>query len=174
MDSSQAKRGITPNGGHNSDEILEDIRHTRERMDHTLDELGDKLQPRHLVEEAVDFFWTKERAMAGKAKQSTAQLGRKVVDEVREHPLPSLLIGAGLIWLLSQQRERAQYGAGYRAEEGPGFKEKAGQALSGAKEKLQHGTESVKEKASEMGQKAREKLGSAFDSTKEKSAEMKD
>ncbi|MBA4148544.1 MAG: DUF3618 domain-containing protein [Verrucomicrobia bacterium] len=181
MDSSKIKRGVTPNGGsHDSDEILSEIRTTRTRMDHTLDELGDKLQPRHLMEDAVDYFWTRERHTADKAKQSVNKMGRKVVDEVREHPLPSLLIGAGVIWLLSQQRERAR-SVDSGEEAGPGLKEKASEALDSAKERLQglkesakESTESMKEKASEVSGKAREKIGSALGTAGEKSSEIKE
>lgn len=186
MDSSEIKRGVRPNG-HDSDEILSDIRITRNRMDNTLNELGDKLQPRHLVEDAVDYFWTREHQAAGKAKESVTKMGRKVVDEVREHPLPSLLIGAGVIWLLSQQRNRtARIESGEEA--GPGLKEKAKEMLGSAKERLQGlkegakgGTESLKEKASgmkekasEVSGKAREKIGSALGAASDKSSEIKE
>ena len=179
MDSNQNQRGIKPNGGsHDSDAILSDIRYTRSRMDHTLDELGDKLQPRHLVEEAVDYFWTREKHMAGKAKQSASQIGHKVVAEVREHPLPSLLIGAGVIWLLSQQRQKERFPEG---DSGPGFKEKAQQMFGAAKEKLHGAGESLKEKASSASEgsreklgSAKEKLGSAWESTREKTSEVKE
>jgi len=189
MDQSQIKRGIKPaTSDDDSEHILSDIRHTRDRMDHTLDELGDKLQPRHLMEEAVDYFWTKERHTGEKAKQSAVKMGRKVIDEVRDHPLPSLLIGAGIVWLLSQQRDK------YREEEygyeegGPGLKEKASQAIGSAKERMREGAESMKERASDVAEaakeklgaakeklgSAREKLGSAVESAKMKSSEMKD
>jgi len=148
-------------------------------MDHTLNELGDKLQPRHLMEDAVDYFWTREHQTADKAKQSVAKMGRKVVDEVREHPLPSLLIGAGVIWLLSQQRRKAG-DLDVGEEEGPGLKEKAREAIGSAKERLKGlkesakgSAESVKEKASEMGGKAKEKIGSALGSASEKSSQVK-
>jgi len=154
-------------------------------MDHTLDELGDKLAPRHLMEEAVDYFWTREHDAAGKAKQSAIKMGRKVVDEVRDHPLPSLLIGAGIVWLLSQQRDKSQQRDTSRIEErenaGPGLKEKAGEALDTAKERAREGVEAVKERASDIADSAKEKfgtakerIGSAVESAKAKSSDVKE
>jgi ElaB/YqjD/DUF883 family membrane-anchored ribosome-binding protein len=180
MDSHQIKRGIKPasGGSNDSDRILSDIRNTRSRMDHTLDELGDKMQPRHLVEEAVDYFWTKESHIADKSKQSAARMGKKMVEEVRNHPLPSLLIGAGVVWLLAQQRQRSE---GYDETGEPGLKEKAGAKFEETKERIKEGAESMKERASEIAGTAKEKLGAAkekfgspMEGARVKSAEVKD
>jgi len=137
-------------------------------MDHTLDELGGKLQPRHLLDEVIDRFWTREQQTTEKTKEAAVRAGRKFVDEVREHPLPSLLIGAGVIWLITQHRQ------GDTLESEPGLKEKAGEALGSAKERVQEGVESVKERASDIGEKAKEKMQSAWEGTKAKSSQMQD
>jgi ElaB/YqjD/DUF883 family membrane-anchored ribosome-binding protein len=161
-----------PNGGeHNSDEILSDIRHTRGRMDQTLDELGVKLQPRHLLDEVIDYFWKQEHQTTVKAKDAAGRAGRKVVEEIREHPLPSLLIGAGIVWLLAEQKNRGRVtGPGY----GEGLKQKAGEIGEGAKERARQGVESIRERTSEMSHEAREKLGAAWESTKAKSSQMQE
>ena len=39
-----------------SEEIRSDIKGTRREMDETLDELGERLHPRHLLDEVIDIF----------------------------------------------------------------------------------------------------------------------
>ena len=39
-----------------SEEIRSDIKGTRRDMDETLDELGERLHPRHLLDEVIDIF----------------------------------------------------------------------------------------------------------------------
>jgi ElaB/YqjD/DUF883 family membrane-anchored ribosome-binding protein len=193
MDPNKTERGITPNpdGRETSDQLLSDIRHTRGRMDHTLDELGHKLQPRHLFDEALDYFWASEDRAARKAKQTAGRAGRKIIEQVREHPLPSMMIGAGIIWMLSEQREKnrppEEYlyeGATYKTSEyaePPGewqqktaetsehlkerageWKEKAGETKEQAAARYQQ----MKESASDKTRQAREKMGAAWESAK--------
>jgi ElaB/YqjD/DUF883 family membrane-anchored ribosome-binding protein len=172
MDSRQNPTGInrtTDGSHHNSDEILSDIRHTRGRMDHTLDELGEKLQPRHLLDEVIDYFWNREHKVGIKTKDVAGKAGRKIVEEVRDHPLPALLIGTGIVWLLAEQKHKEHSpGAGYGAD----LREKAAHTADEAKERIRHGMDSVRERASEMSGEAKEKLGAAWDSTKTKSSQM--
>ena len=67
-----------------SDEIRRDIDRTRSAMDETVDELGNRLSPGELIEEA----WG---AIKGQ--------GRSAGDVVRDHPVPLALMGLGVAWL---------------------------------------------------------------------------
>jgi ElaB/YqjD/DUF883 family membrane-anchored ribosome-binding protein len=92
-----------------SNEAIEaDIHETRQRMDQTLDRLIDRLQPRHLLNDLLD-FWQSRRSRRGPGdghhiaesiRENTRKASQTLVHQVRDNPVPSLLIGAGIAWLI--------------------------------------------------------------------------
>ena len=87
--------------------IRSDIDSTRQRMDEKIDAIGERLKGRHLVDEVIGFFRSKNgngdgslTKMKDKVTQSTTAAVHSVVDSVKAHPLPTLLIGAGVAWLI--------------------------------------------------------------------------
>ncbi len=95
-----------------SDVIRKDIAHTRSEMDETIDELGERLQPRQLLDEALD-WWQSTRPRRGgdgrRAMGSLQSIGKAALQQVREHPVPSLLIGAGIAWLLFGEEQEDEH-----------------------------------------------------------------
>jgi gas vesicle protein len=84
----------------NSDEIRDEIASTRDRMDDTLDELGNRLSPRRLIDDAINLLSsTGTRDTAAKAGESVLVFSENLGRAVRDNPVPTLLIGAGLAWL---------------------------------------------------------------------------
>jgi ElaB/YqjD/DUF883 family membrane-anchored ribosome-binding protein len=84
-----------------SDQIRENIRGTRREMDETLDHLGDRLHPRHLLEDVIDLFRGEGGGETrGRVAKTTRQLGRTFAREIKERPLPAMLVGAGIAWWL--------------------------------------------------------------------------
>lgn len=171
-----------------SDIIRADIKQTRESMDQTLDELGTRMKPRHLMDEMLGYLnldqmnGQKLKEKAGAAAQSAGQAarraGRALTDVVREHPIPTLLISAGVAWAFYETYRRSQNRNGHHngnghhhpREEGPphgemeaeweaqGWKAKAEQGLGSVQGSLQSTAQDVKEKvtstAQAVGQKA--------------------
>jgi len=82
-----------------SRKLEQDIDHTRARMDQTLDQIGDRLHPKHLLDEILGFFRSSGET-SGEYGQTIRKVGHEVVHKVKQHPLPALLCGAGLAWLL--------------------------------------------------------------------------
>ena len=89
--------------------IRSDIDTTRQRMDETIDAISDRLKGRHLVDEVVGFFRSnsnnavaaeKARQIKDKIAGSTSSAVHSIVDTVKAHPLPTLLIGAGVAWMI--------------------------------------------------------------------------
>lgn len=108
MDTREVKPSVT-NGSYenvSSDAIKAEIDHTRERMDHTLEELGERLHPRNVVEDIFDYFRSSDTTGGQRMKQVAGKMGRVVLHQVQEHPLPSLLIGAGLAWMAVEQKRK--------------------------------------------------------------------
>jgi ElaB/YqjD/DUF883 family membrane-anchored ribosome-binding protein len=92
-----------------SDTLRSEIDTTRERMDETIDALGNRFEGRHLVDELIGFF----RGRAGGAGELKERLSssagtamHSVVDAVKAHPIPVVLTGAGLAWLVYEMRSR--------------------------------------------------------------------
>ena len=166
-----------------SNVIRADIEHTRESMDQTLDDLGAKMKPRHLLDEILGFLHLdnlngdklKERAGAAahSAGEAANRAAQAVTGVVREHPIPILLIGAGVAWGFYESRRRAHNGNGHHRDdhenahaggefegewEAHGLKAKAQQGLEAVQEGIQTKTQVVKEKvttaARAAGQKA--------------------
>ena len=92
----------TDPGNRSSAEIERDVEDTRARLAGTLGELRDRASPGQLFEQALDY-----------AKQSGgADLARNLGASVRDNPLPLLLIGAGIGWLMLSDRRSGTGGGG--------------------------------------------------------------
>jgi hypothetical protein len=82
-------------------QIHDDIRETRDEMDATLEELGERLHPRHLLDDLIDLVrGSGESGRSQQAARAMQRAGRSTARAFREHPLPALLIGAGVAWWL--------------------------------------------------------------------------
>jgi Protein of unknown function (DUF3618) len=73
-----------------SEELEQEAAHTRAQLTRTLEELRARLTPGLVIEQVVDY------AREGPAAEFFRNLGR----EVRENPLPLVLIGIGIAWLM--------------------------------------------------------------------------
>ena len=149
-----------------SAEIESDIRETRNRMDATLDELGNRLTPRSLLNSALDWWETPESGNQGNVAVKKAVV--TVARQARRHPMPALLIGSGIAWLVSESMDhddesevdearvrRSRY-SGYRSAERPSKLHEAKEAASSAIGTVKEKATAVKEKASELGGKMHE------------------
>jgi hypothetical protein len=98
--------------------IRSDIDDTRRRMDDTMDALGERLQPRHLLDELLGFLRgsasdgeSRMTHMREKLTHSCDAAMHSVVDTVKKNPVPALVIGAGVAWLIySSRKEEPEYG----------------------------------------------------------------
>lgn len=77
-----------------TDHIEQEINRSRTALNDTIQQLGGKLSPGQIVDEAMGL-------LQGQAGQFTANLGRSV----RDNPLPLLLIGAGAALLFMKHKE---------------------------------------------------------------------
>ncbi|MEQ8821768.1 MAG: DUF3618 domain-containing protein [Sumerlaeia bacterium] len=81
-----------------SREIREDVARTRSDMDSTLDEIGRRLHPRHLLDDLLDAL--SSRTGDGQVKGKAKDAGSTLMHKVKDHPIPAALIGGGLIYML--------------------------------------------------------------------------
>lgn len=96
-----------------SGRIKSDIDETRSEMDDTVDALAARLQPRHLLDDALDYFGRKggstssatgesggsSGSSGGSSTDFVKDAGSAVLKKLRQHPLPAVLMAAGAAWL---------------------------------------------------------------------------
>lgn len=102
---------MNPNQPPATEAIRSDIDVTRRRMDETIDALGERMQPRHLLDEALGYFRrTDEQGnshlsnMREKFTSGAGNAMHAVTDTIKQNPLPALLIGAGVAWMVYNSR----------------------------------------------------------------------
>src|SRR5690606_16702208 len=82
------------------------------------DELGDKLQPRYLMDAIMDQLKMSGRDVAGCAKDAAKDTGQALWQSIKSNPMPLALIGSGVAWLIFNQRRSSSssermYGGSY-------------------------------------------------------------
>jgi len=91
-----------------STDIESDIRRTRGRMDATLDELGNRLTARSVLHTILD-IWESRQGCTPESEARTQKvygaLTQQVASQVRENPVPTMLIGAGIAWLFMDRNK---------------------------------------------------------------------
>jgi hypothetical protein len=70
MDPKQDKLTNEHTENASSEAIRSDIKGTRREMDETLDELGERLHPRHLLDDVIDLFSSAHPAAGNRATRS--------------------------------------------------------------------------------------------------------
>jgi gas vesicle protein len=151
----------------NSDQIRSDIDRTRADMDETFNALESKLTPGQILEEAWGLF-----------KGGSSAGASKLLSVVREHPLPSAVIGLGAGWLLVESSRRSEsrdygsssrfsrsdsgydgYDGDYGYDSGDAWKRESQGALAAAKDKVKDVAGSAKEAVSNAADTVGEKAG---------------
>jgi hypothetical protein len=91
----------TDPGGRSAAEIERDVDRERERVADTIDALQSKLSARAFVDEASRAIY-----------EHGGDIGRTLGRQLRDNPLPALLTGVGLVWLMTGSGARApRYGS---------------------------------------------------------------
>lgn len=121
--------GLDPETDHRTRQIQAEIQHTREEMAETVDALQERLRPSNVIANATERVktatTTKVRNMAETASDTAQDVMREtrdrasdVVDGVRQNPIPALMIGAGVAWLLMGKSKSRDETRNYRVSRG--------------------------------------------------------
>src|SRR4051812_25505832 len=155
------------------EEIEREIEQTRNRLSRDIDELGNRLSPHNLKEEAKGAIKGAAQGAVSNVGEHARRTGSRLVEVIRENPLPVIAVGAGVTWLLTQRSRSdisgdrmARYaytGPERRQAEGwqssGGMKGRIGSAASGMKETVTEAASGVAERAGELKDRAEEKFG---------------
>lgn len=144
----QSPSASTASRDRSPDEIAREIETIRASVAGTLDELRNRVSPGQITDQALDYF----RSSGG------SEFARNLGRSVRDNPLPILLIGAGIGWLMTSNG-RAR---GHAGELPP-----PSQHLEGgeARERMSDAAAEAQSRASEMGERALEAAGNVAEAT---------
>jgi len=98
---------MTNTDNRSSDDIEREVESTRARVTETLEELRSRMTPGQIVDQFVDY-----------ARESGGgDFVRNLGQAVRDNPLPVLLIGAGISWLMFSGSTAGRSGRGAMDED---------------------------------------------------------
>jgi ElaB/YqjD/DUF883 family membrane-anchored ribosome-binding protein len=164
-------------------DIERDIDHTRAEMSETLDAIGARFQPDYIKEQAKD------------ALRSTARdAGSTMLDTVRDNPVPAIIAGLSIGWLVAKGGEserdryhreryeddyyrrygrypapRTRYRAGYRT----GYDDRYG-AYDYDEHERSSGDRSVTDRAGDKAAQAKDKAGDLADRATDRAQDFAD
>ena len=98
-------------------EILGEIDETRREMGGTLNELGDRLAPGHLVDQAKDNV---REATIGRLENTARGVSDMVFETIKRNPIPTAMAGVGLAMLWRNRSQETQ-DSPYNAIQHPGM-----------------------------------------------------
>jgi len=155
------------------EEIEREIEHTRNRLSRDIDELGNKLNPQNLKEEAKSAIKGAAQGAVSNVGEQARRTGFRLVEVIRENPLPVIAVGAGVTWLLTQ-RNRSEISGNRMArysytgperrqgdnwQSGSGVRSRVGSSVSGMKDSISEASSGVAERAGELKDRAGERIG---------------
>ena len=147
-----------------SENIEREIEETRARMSQNIDELGDRLSPGNLKHEAKTAIRHVAQDAVFNVGEQARRTGWRLVDVIRENPLPVIAVGAGVTWLLTQ-RSNSEISGNWMAryaytgpdrrqgdswQHGSGIKGRVDEAVSGVKETVSEAASGIKGRAGEL------------------------
>ena len=156
-------------------ELRADIRETRERLGDTLEEIGARLNPRHIGEQVKENIRDATIGRVGHLARDAADRVNEVrytmMDTIRDNPIPAAMVGIGLGWLFMNARRQGGTSAAYAAAPYAGsaryYEERGGYA--GAASYGAGGYTGYDESSDEHGLagRARERVGEAVHGARE-------
>jgi ElaB/YqjD/DUF883 family membrane-anchored ribosome-binding protein len=151
------------------EEIEREIEETRNRMSQNIDELGDRLNPDNLKHEAKSAIRHVAQDAVSTVGEQARRTGSRLVDVIREYPLPVIAVGAGVTWLLTQRSHSdvsgdrmARYAyTGPERRQGDSWQHGSGikGRVSEVKEKVSEATSGIADRASELARGTQERMG---------------
>jgi ElaB/YqjD/DUF883 family membrane-anchored ribosome-binding protein len=127
--SAGASTDLDPDTERRTREIQSEIQHTREEMAETVEALQEKLRPSNVIADATERVkhatTSKVRSMAETASDTAQGMMRQtryrasdVVEGARQNPIPALMIGAGVAWLLMDKSKNRSQSSWYQGSRG--------------------------------------------------------
>ena len=147
-------------------QIEREIEVTRERMGENIDELSDRLSPQNLKAQAKNAIQDAAANAVENVGEQARRTGYRLVDMIRENPLPVIAVGAAATWLFTKRSPQGPVSGDRMARyayTGPerrsyqdrqqesGLVSRVGDKVSEARERVTDVASDVSERTREMG-----------------------
>jgi ElaB/YqjD/DUF883 family membrane-anchored ribosome-binding protein len=121
MNEQQTQRGDSPEVTATEEQIVVEIEHTRADMTGTIDEIGHRLNPQRIADQAREQV---REATVGRverlvddAGQTAQETSETLIDTIRQNPVPAAMAAIGIGWLAMRVRASASGdGGGQRSD----------------------------------------------------------
>ncbi|MFL5495083.1 MAG: DUF3618 domain-containing protein [Gemmatimonadales bacterium] len=150
-------------GSQSPEEIEREIQRTRARMGRDIDALGEKLSPDNLKQQAKDAVAEKAQDMVSNVGQQARRTGSRLVEFVRENPLPVAAVGLGVTWLFTLRTRSEVSGDRMARFAYTGPERRAPDGHSRLGRRLADGTARVRQKVSGAAAGVSERAGDLAD-----------
>ena len=159
-------------------EIEHDIQRTRERMSSNIDELGDRLSPENLKQQAKEAIAEKAQDVVAGVGDQARETGSRMLDFITQNPLPVAAVSLGAIWLFGLRKGSRSEVSGDRmarfAYTGPERREPNGRPGSGLARRVADRAESMRHSVSDAVSEAGGKAGQIKEQVQERAGELGD
>ncbi len=159
-----------------NEELRREVERTRARVAADVDAITNKMSPENMKNQAKESLQRAGHAAKERVVHTTRAAGRSIVDSARENPVPLMVIGAGIGWLIYNARQNARHHREGWREPGlyedyepdtsfdyePSAKEKLAEVRERAGERIAHAGErmhEMRERAGERLSYARQRAG---------------
>lgn len=116
------QHGVVDDGAENTsnqdpeaERIVSEIEETRSGMATTIDQIGHRLQPQNIAEEAKEKIREatvgKVEKIVDEAGQTAQRTGNTLMETVIQNPVPAALAGLGIGWLALRMRDQSTNGS---------------------------------------------------------------
>lgn len=144
------------------DEIERDINDTRAELDATLDALQDRLNPQAAMDQAISY-----------ARENGGLFGRNLMEQVRDNPLPALLAGIGLTWLMTARDSgpsASRIGSSFNTVRGglAGAASRGGDGAGSAADSVRGSAGAARERMAGASGAAKDRVSGASDEARER------
>lgn len=145
-----------PDSAKSPERLQHEVDEARERLGARLDSLSHRLSPGELLDQALHM-----------AKEHGGEWGHNLGSQAKQNPLPLLLTGIGLSWLMVGTRQPESYGGqSYTVGSHPSMGDRASGVMDKAKGAMSSAAErarDMKERAGDMGHSLHDRAGSLHD-----------
>ena len=175
-----------PSDERSPEQIEFEIQRTRERMSTNIDELGDRLSPDNLKQQAKEAISEKAQDVVAGVGDQARETGSQIMEFITRNPLPVAAMGLGAIWLFTLRKGNRSEVSGDRmarfAYSGPERREPNGRPALGRRfgDRADSVRRSVSETVSEVGGRAgelkervHERAGELGDAARERAREAR-
>lgn len=97
---------LDPESERRAREIQGEIAHTRAELSETIDALQDKLRPGNIVSDATEKVKTATTERVRSMADTASGTAQEMWEGARQNPIPALMIGAGVAWMLLERTRR--------------------------------------------------------------------